>query len=117
MSTVADPHAETGHGHDADGHDTEHGAEHRPDSFYVKIAVVLAVITAVEILLSYSHVGVVFLPAMLLLMSIKFVMVVLFFMHLKFDSKWFNMAFWTGLILAILVYAGALSTFKFFVKS
>ena len=60
------------------------------------------------------EVGAAFLPALLIMMAIKFVMVVLFFMHLRFDSKWFNMAFWTGLILAILVYVAALTTFRFF---
>lgn len=112
MSTATDPH-----GHDLA--EAAHGAhdEHRPDSFYVKIAIILAVITALEVALSYADVGPLFLPALFIMMAVKFVMVALFFMHLKFDSRWFNMAFWTGLILTILVYAAALSTFKFFVPA
>ena len=112
MSTDTVAHADHGH---ADDHG-EHGhGEHvdHPDSWYVKIALVLAGITAAEVALSYMDVGVVFLPTLLILMAIKFVMVVLFFMHLRFDSKWFNMAFWSGLILAVLVYLAALTTFKF----
>jgi cytochrome c oxidase subunit IV len=112
MSTDTATHADE-HGHADDG-DHAH-AEHvdHPDSYYVKVAAILAAITAIEVALSYSHIGKLFLPALLSLMAIKFVMVVLLFMHLRFDSKWFNMAFWTGLILAILVYVAALTTFKF----
>jgi cytochrome c oxidase subunit 4 len=93
---------------------TSYAHDGHPDTFYIKIAVILAVITGLEVALSYSDIGPVFLPALLILMSIKFVMVVLFFMHLRFDSRWFNMAFWMGLGLAVAVYVAALSTFKFF---
>jgi cytochrome c oxidase subunit IV len=102
--------------HDAHaGHGDEHG-EHvdHPDSYYVKIAVVLALLTAAETSTYWIDLGPLFLPLLLTMMVIKFVMVVLFFMHLRFDSKWFNMAFWTGLGLAIACYAAALATFRFF---
>jgi cytochrome c oxidase subunit 4 len=99
-----------------DNPEEEHYVEHHSDAFYVKIAVILALITGLEVALSYNHIGVLFLPVLLTLMAIKFVMVVLFFMHLRFDSKWFNFAFWTGVILAIGVYSGALATFKFFIE-
>jgi cytochrome c oxidase subunit IV len=108
MSTDTVAHAD--HGHDAHGH-----AEHvdHPDSWYVMIALGLAVVTGAEVALTYMNIGALFLPILFILMAVKFVTVVLFFMHLRFDSKWFNMAFWTGLILAILVYVAALTTFKF----
>ena len=110
MSTVAD--ADT-HGHGApQAHD-----EHKPDSFYVKIALILAVITGLEVALSYSDIGPLFLPVLFILMAIKFVMVAMFFMHLKFDSRWFNVAFWTGLFLAIFVYFVAMATFEFFMPA
>ena len=101
------------HDHAADSHGHADHEEH-PDSYYIKIAVILAVITALEVVLSYHRPGALFLPVLFILMAIKFVMVVLFFMHLKFDSKWFNMMFWVGLGLAIAVYMAALATFKFF---
>ncbi|MEZ5216112.1 MAG: cytochrome C oxidase subunit IV family protein [Ilumatobacteraceae bacterium] len=93
---------------------TAYSHDGHPDGFYVKIAIILAVITGLEVALSYADVGALFLPALLILMAIKFVMVALFFMHLKFDSAWFNMAFWTGLLLAIAVYFVAMATFHFF---
>ena len=40
--------------------------------------------------LSYLDVGPLFLPALLILMATKFLIVVSFFMHLKFDNKIFS---------------------------
>jgi caa(3)-type oxidase subunit IV len=61
---------------------------------YVAVAVVLAVITGVEIFLALSHI----LPAQLttaLLIAFtlsKAALVMLFYMHLKYDSKWYSLA-------------------------
>ena len=88
-----------------------------PDSFYVKIALFLAVITALETSTYYVDFGPLFLPALLTMMTIKFLMVVLFFMHLRWDSKLFGRLFWAGAFLAIAVYVGALATFQYFVKA
>ena len=101
-------------GHDSDGHDY---VEHHPDSFYVKIALALALLTGLEVTLTYVNIGALFLPLLLTLMVIKFFMVVLFFMHLKFDSKWFSFLFYTGLGLAVGVYLAFLATFRFFMSS
>jgi cytochrome c oxidase subunit 4 len=49
------------------------------------------------------------------MMVIKFVMVVSYFMHLKFESRIFSFLFYTGLALALFVYFVALATFKFFI--
>ena len=49
-------------------------------------------------------------------MAVKFVMVVSYFMHLKFDNKIFSLMFYAGLILAVGVYAAFLATFKFFIQ-
>lgn len=83
---------------------------------YVRIALILGIITALEVSTYYVNFGPLFLPALLIMMSIKFVMVVSYFMHLKFDNKLFSMMFYSGLILAIGVYAAALATFKFFLS-
>jgi cytochrome c oxidase subunit 4 len=61
---------------------------------YVTVAVVLAVITGVEIFLALSHI----LPAQLttaLLIAFtlsKAALVMLFYMHLKYDAKWYSLA-------------------------
>jgi len=90
-----------------------HGATDRQ---YILIAVILAVMTALEVTLSYIDVGPIFLPALLILMAAKFLTVVSYFMHLKFDKRIFSFLFYTGLILAVFVFCVALSTFHFFQK-
>jgi cytochrome c oxidase subunit 4 len=90
--------------------------DHWTDLKYVQLALALAVITAIEVALSYmvDDLGWVFLPLLLILMAIKFFSVVLFFMHLKFDNRLFSIMFYLGLGLAVAVYVAALFTFKFF---
>lgn len=86
------------------------------DAGYIRIAIILAAITALEVSTYYVDFGALFLPALLIMMVIKFVMVVSYFMHLKFDNKIFSFLFYAGLILAIGVYAAFLATFKFFIQ-
>jgi cytochrome c oxidase subunit 4 len=91
---------------------------HHTDLLYVKVAAVLVTLTAMEVYTSYAHwLGHAFLPILLVLMAVKFVLVVLFFMHLRWDSKLFGNLFWAGAFLAIAVYVSALATFHFFVKA
>ena len=99
--------------HDHAAHD---GKEHWTDLQYVQLALALAVVTAVEVALSYmkDDLGWVFLPTLLLLMAVKFFAVVMFFMHLRFDNRLFSLLFYMGLGLAVGVYSVALFTFKFF---
>jgi len=53
-------------------------------------------------------------PALLIMMVVKFAMVAMFFMHLKFDNKLFSWVFVAGLILALVVYVAMLLAFEFF---
>jgi cytochrome c oxidase subunit 4 len=94
-----------------DSHATEHGLS---TAGYVRIALILAAITALEVSTYYVDFGWLFMPALMIMMVIKFVMVVSYFMHLKFDNKLFSWLFYTGLFLAVGVYCAALATFKFF---
>ena len=95
------------------GHDDQH---HWSDLKYVKLALALAVITALEVALSYTKddFGSFFLPLLLIMMAVKFFAVVFYFMHLKFDNRLFGLLFYSGLFLAIGVYCAALLTFHFF---
>jgi cytochrome c oxidase subunit 4 len=97
---------------------TEHEAhDHPSDGRYVSIAVILAVLTAAEVATFYfeDQLGGVLVPALLVMMVVKFVLVVAWFMHLRFDSNLFTRMFVSGLSLAVFVYIIALTTFKFFV--
>ena len=86
---------------------------------YVMVALVLAALTALEVSTYYipdllGGKGSAAITALLLvLMAIKFVMVVYFFMHLKYDKKFLTVAFYSGLFLAVAVYVAVLATFRF----
>ena len=79
---------------------------------YVGVAVILSIITALEVAIYYvpSLKGLL-VPMLLAFSAVKFVLVVAWFMHLKFDSPLFKRLFVTGLVLAGLVFAIVLATF------
>ena len=83
-----------------------HGS-HASVGFYWMIAGVLGVITAMEVAIFYiPAIRPVMVPALLILSAAKFMLVVMFFMHLKFDSWWFSGLFMAGLGLAIFLVVG-----------
>ena len=71
-------------------------------------------LTAAEVATYYIDTGPLEIPILITLMVVKFVLVVMWFMHLKFDNKIFSWIFYSGLILAVLVYMAFLATFRFF---
>jgi cytochrome c oxidase subunit 4 len=48
----------------------------------------------------------------MILMAVKFFTIVYIFMHLKFDKPILTRIFYSGLVLAVLVYIAVLSTFR-----
>lgn len=90
--------------------------EHPSDWQYVKIALILAVLTAIEVFTYFQSVhrmGEAALYVLLtVLMVMKFVYVVAWFMHLKFDSVLFKRIFVTGVSLALGVYLIMLTAFR-----
>jgi cytochrome c oxidase subunit 4 len=82
---------------------------------YIKVAIALAVATAIEVALYYLNMPhVLFVTLLLFFAIIKFSLVVLWFMHLRFDSPIFRRMFVTGLGLAITVYLIVLTIFGVF---
>src|SRR5438067_10451883 len=79
---------------------------------YVKIAVILAAVTGVEVAAYYVKAipRPLFSVMLLVMMFVKFSLVGLWFMHLRFDSPIFRRLFITGIVLAMLVYAVAFTT-------
>jgi cytochrome c oxidase subunit 4 len=110
MSAVTEPVV-----HDHIGH-----ADHEPhvptDRYFIKVALILAAFTALETSTYWLDFGSFATPLLLILMTIKFFMIILIFMHLKFDNKLFSILFYIGLGLALFVYGVALSTFQFFAR-
>ena len=96
----------------------EQGHAHPDEAVYVRVALVLAVITGVEVALSYLKIGgnqVLTNGSLLVLAAVKFVTVVLYFMHLKFDNRILRSLFFGGLVLAVLVYMVYLLTLHTFI--
>ncbi len=109
----------SGHNQTANPAGHAHAKEHaHPGPFeYVKIAFILAVITAIEVVIYYiPAVRPYIVPLLLALSAIKFGMVALWFMHLKFDSRLFRRLFITGIILALTVFAIVLLTLGLLLK-
>lgn len=79
-------------------HHAEH--EHPGEPTYIKVAVVLAIITVVEVAIYYFDLPHWFLvTALLVLSAVKFTIVVGYFMHLKFDDRRLLYIFAGGLFL------------------
>ena len=96
----------------ASGAHEEHS--HPTWKFYVLIGVILTVITAAEVAVFYiPALRPVLIPLLLVLSGTKFALVVMFFMHLKFDNPIFGRLFVGGIVLAAGVYIAALAAFEF----
>lgn len=89
---------------------------------YVQVAILLAVLTALEVGV-HSFPGLFggmgspgYVAALLITMFVKFWAVGYFFMHLKWDNRILNRVFYTGFILAILVYVAIMLMFRIFTQ-
>lgn len=95
---------------------TAHAAEHAHPSLktYVDIAIILAIITGVEVLIYYiDALSGVLVPALLILSAIKFITVVGYFMHLKFDSRLLTFTFGAALVVSIILFIGLFAVMHF----
>jgi cytochrome c oxidase subunit 4 len=79
------------------------GHDHGESKFhiFVQIAMILAVITGVEIVIVYLPiVRWLVLSTLIILSAVKFLMVIFYFMHLKWDKLFCTILFFIGLVLA-----------------
>lgn len=94
--------------------DPEHQVEHPDSSQYIAVGIILAVLTAIEVAISLSTAPTnVAVPALIVLTVLKFSLVVLWFMHLRFDSGWFRRLFVFGLVVALAIYAATITLMLF----
>ncbi|SRR6266508_1998589 len=94
-----------------------HAAGHPTPKEYVRIGVILGVLTGLEISASYSGVsGLIMIPTLFVLALVKFALVVLWFMHLKFDDRRYARFFVTGLSGAAILYLVVLITLRVFLR-
>ena len=98
----------------ADDHGEHH--EHPSDRQYVKIALILGGLTALEVFTYFESVhnlgDAAIYVILIVLMVLKFIYVVAWFMHLKFDSVLFKRIFVSGVVLALGVYLVMLTAFR-----
>ena len=95
-----------------DAHSTEsHGSPLTPRD-YIKIGLILTVITIVELIASYVELGALLIPILLFLSLIKFVAVVALFMHLKYEARILTQMFVIGAVLATCILIGLLYLFR-----
>lgn len=105
--------------------ETAHQAHHPEPKDYIRIAVVLGVLTGFEIALFYIETSVgeavpgwLFPVALLVLSAVKFIMVVAYFMHLRYEKPLLSRVFSIGAVLAVslfllvLAISGAVSIFE-----
>lgn len=88
-----------------------YGGRHATPWFYVAVGVILSIITLIEVWMFNLHLGAWFVPLLLVLSAAKFIMVVAFFMHLRFDPKGFSIVFGAGMSLGIAVFVALLALF------
>ena len=103
-------------GHGAPAHPQEHA--HPQARQYMVIASILTIITIVEVAIFYIQAirqGPLLAPILLTLSSVKFAMVVMFYMHLKFDARLFSALFVGPLVIAAGLIVALLFLFGHFV--
>ena len=98
----------------------EHAHRHPSDGDYVKIALSLGEITAAEggtyfwkDIFGSEPSTLALVVTLIPMMIAKFLIVIGYFMHLRFDNPLYRRVFIFGLVLAMAVYAVALSAFEF----
>ncbi len=76
---------------------------HEPSKFhfYIAIAMILSVITGVEVVLVYLPLAKwIVVTSLLVLSTVKFMFVIFYFMHLRWDKVFCTILFFIGLVLA-----------------
>ena len=100
------------HEMDVPGRELEHEHDHPGSDVYIRVAVVLTLVTILEVFIYYVEGFRGFLvPALIVLSLGKFVAVVGYFMHLKFDDKRFAWMFAAGLAISLSVFIATVAMF------
>jgi cytochrome c oxidase subunit 4 len=102
------------HAPEAPGERT-HAGRHPSPKEYIRIAVILGAITAGEVAVYYMEgVKEYLVPILFFFSALKFTLVVLWYMHLRFDSRTYARFFVMGLAGAVTLYLVVLLMFQVF---
>jgi cytochrome c oxidase subunit 4 len=82
-------------------HDS-HAKAHPPID-YVRIFVWLTAFTVLELFISFIPVAEVKIPLLVLFAILKATLVVMYYMHLRFDSRWYTLVLSVGVFFALFV--------------
>jgi cytochrome c oxidase subunit 4 len=89
---------------------------HPSPGTYFKVAMTLTILTAIEVTVLYmGFLGHLILAVLGLLSTAKFILVAMYYMHLKFDSRIFSLMFVGGLVVAALIIISLMGLLRFFV--
>ncbi|MGH2601058.1 MAG: cytochrome C oxidase subunit IV family protein [Gemmatimonadales bacterium] len=88
------------------------GRAHPTVGTYLRVFAILVIVTIIEVGIFYVPAfQAALVPMLLVLSALKFALVVMFYMHLKTDSKVYSFVFGGPLLLAVAVLAGLLLIF------
>ena len=92
--------------------------EHPTWREYKWVAIILTLITVLEVWVYYTPLqhSPVFVPLLLIMSAVKFAIVVMFYMHLKYDHRLFRGLFTGPLIIAMATIVSLLFLFGKFVR-
>ncbi len=89
----------------------QHRPHPRPRDYWV-IALILGVITAAEVIVTYvDFLDAAVAPLLLVMAAAKFAIVVGWFMHLRFESPLYRRLFLIGVVAAPILFAAVLFSF------
>jgi cytochrome c oxidase subunit IV len=96
----------------------EEAHAHPGTSVYITIAIILTVLTAIEVTVFYiGALRPVLVPLLLLLSGAKFALVVMFYMHLRFDRWGYSAIFLCQLFIASAVILALHALFSYYLGS
>lgn len=85
-----------------------------PKTYFI-VAMILSLITAIEVGVFYlTWLGYGIIPVLAILSIAKFAMVAMFYMHLRYEARLFTVFFVAGLSVATFVIFALLILFRFF---
>ena len=93
---------------------THGGVSHAGPGFYWLVGLFLSIVTLVEVwLFAVEGLGSWYIPLLLFLSLLKFIGVVAFFMHLRFDHRLFTYLFGASMVVGIFIFTLLLLLLEF----
>jgi cytochrome c oxidase subunit IV len=94
---------------------------HASDRTYLKVGSILFILTAVEIglffvedMLASDWSLYLLIASLIILSAIKFVLVVMYYMHLKWDDRMFTWFFISGMVVATAIILAMMAMYRYY---